>query len=605
MSNRPQELTRVIGDSATGVEEELRKLGRRELQVLAPYIARYKWWFAGAALALIISQVMQLASPFLLRMAIDDGIQQGNVRMLNIVGFVLIGTTITFYVMLRTAMLLGGLAGERSLQAIRAGVFEHLASLDLAFFEREKTGKLVSRLTADVQTIQMFVTEAFIQMAAAGAFLLGSMTVLFIIDAWLALACVLVVVPASVRATIRFRSKAEPAYLTVRDRIAAVLSFMQETVRGIHVVQAFGRERVNRSQFRQVNEEWRQANIYSFGLGARFFPVVEFIGLLGSVVVLVYGGWRVVQGDLTVGVLAAFVLYLGNTLEPIQFLSQLFDMFQQAMSGLAKLANLLEERPQITNDSRPSPFPAERAGATFGDVSFRYRDDLPPALVDVDLELRPGQTLALVGPTGAGKSSIAKLILRFYDPSDGSILVGGDDLRKIQLESLREHTAIVPQEGFLFRGTLRNNIRFGRPDATDEEVEWASRLVGIEEIAAKLPDGLDTEVQERGAAFSEGQKQLVALARALLADPRLLVLDEATSSLDGGTETRIQEALAETTKGRTTLIIAHRLSTVEHADLIAVVDYGQVLEIGTHDELMAKEDSVYSALYHIWLAGST
>jgi ABC-type multidrug transport system fused ATPase/permease subunit len=399
-----------------------------------------------------------------------------------------------------------------------------------------------------------------------------------------------------------FRVRSERAYRRVRDRIASVLSFMQETVRGVQVVQAFGRERVNRRLFREVNADWREANVESFRPSAVFFPLVEFIGVLGTGVLLAYGGWRTAHGDISVGVLAAFILYLNTTIDPITQLSQLYDTFQQAMAGLAKLAALLERTSYVVDRPGASALDTVNGSAAVDGVTFRYRDGLPDALANVSLDIAAGEVLALVGPTGAGKSSIAKLLLRFYDPSTGRITLDGRDLRDVSLGSLRAKTSMVPQEAFLFRGTIRDNIRFGRPDATDEEVEQVGRLLGIDEILRRLPQGYDTEVRERGAALSGGERQLIALARAVLVDPRLLILDEATSALDAATEAHVESALRLASHGRTTIVIAHRLSTAARANRVAVVDHGKILEVGTHDELLTKPEGLYSKLYQHWLS---
>jgi ATP-binding cassette subfamily B protein len=333
-----------------------------------------------------------------------------------------------------------------------------------------------------------------------------------------------------------------------------------------------------------------------------FFPLSEYIGIIGQCVVLVYGAVRAAHGDVTIGIMTAFVLFLSATLDPVNQLSQLYDTFQQAMAGLAKLAGLLDERATVVETDTPAHIDGVVGSAALDDVTFKYRPDLPVALTDVSIDIRPGEVIALVGPTGAGKSSIAKLLLRFYDPTTGRVTLDATDLRSLTLEDLRAHTSMVPQEGFLFRGTIRDNIRFGKPDATDAEVEAVCEHLGIHEAILRLPEGYDTEVRERGAGLSGGERQLIALARALLVDPRVIILDEATSALDASTEAGVEQALRSASSGRTTIVIAHRLSTAARANRVAVVDHGRIIELGTHDELLERPEGLYARLYEHWLA---
>jgi ATP-binding cassette subfamily B protein len=598
---RHSPLGRALDDSDPR-EEGQAKFGRKELKVLWPHLKPHLKLAAASMLLLLVSQAAALATPFLIRLGIDEGIVAKNPQKLTMAAAILLVTSVVNFVALRYSMQLGGRFGERALRSIRVRVFDHLAHLDLGFFEREKVGRLVARLTSDVETIQLFVTEGLVSFVSTFMYLAGSITVLFLIDVKLAAAGFAATLPPLIVASMVFRVRSERAYRRVRDRIASVLSFMQETVRGVQVVQAFGRERVNTRRFREVNNEWIEANVESFRPSAVFFPLVELIGVLGTSVLLGYGGWRVMQGDITIGVLAAFILYLNTTLDPITQLSQLYDTFQQAMAGLAKLATLLDRRSNVTDGADPIALDSVNGAAGVDEVTFAYREGLPPALADVTIDIGAGEVLALVGPTGAGKSSIAKLLLRFYDPTSGRITLDGKDLRDVSLTSLREKTSMVPQEAFLFRGTIRDNIRFGRPDATDAQVEQVCRLLGIEESIKRMPQSYDTEVRERGAALSGGERQLLALARAVLVDPRLLILDEATSALDASTEAHVESALRVASHGRTTIVIAHRLSTAARANRVAVVDHGKVIELGTHDELLAREDGLYAKLYEHWLA---
>jgi ABC-type multidrug transport system fused ATPase/permease subunit len=576
--------------------------GRRELRVIWPFLRPWRLHLAGALALLLVSQAAALAMPFLLSHAIDAGIEQGSLRELNIASIGMLIASVASWVTLRTSMLVAGRVGERALQDLRSSVFDHLTHLDMGFFEREKAGRLVSRLTSDVETLELLVTESLIQFVANAIFLLGSIAVLFRLDVRLAAASLVVVVPLTTAAAIAFRVRSERAYTAVRERIGTVLSYMQETVRGVQVVQAFRREGENSARFRHVNDDWREANVESFRLGSRFFPLMEIISLAGQVVVLGYGGWRTIQGDLGIGIFAAFVLYLSSTLEPIQVLSQLYDQFQSAMAALAKIAGLLESQPAVASPPDTEPFSPATGQMKLSGVSFRYSPIADEALSNVDLEIAAGKTIALTGPTGAGKSTIAKLLLRFYDPSAGTVSLDGRDLREIRIADLRSVSAIVPQEAFLFSGSIRSNIRFGRPSASDADIEAVCRMLGIDEMIRALPEGYDTPVRERGAALSGGQRQLVAVARAMLVDPQVLVLDEATSALDATAEAHVEGALRVAAAGRTTIVIAHRLSTAARAHRIAVVDGGRIIEFGSHDELLSR-GGLYARLYQHWLEG--
>jgi ATP-binding cassette, subfamily B, bacterial len=598
---RHSPLGRAIGEGDPR-EEGQAHFGKRELSILWPHLRPHLKLAAGSLLLLIVAQAAALVTPRLVQFGIDEGILGKDPSKLTFAAVVLLATSVINWLCLRTSLQLGGRFGERALRSIRVRVFDHMAHLDLGFFEREKVGRLVARLTSDVETIQLFVTDGLVSSISTLMYLVGSITVLFLLDVKLAAAGFAATLPLLLVSSMIFRVRSERAYRRVRDRIASVLSFMQETVRGVQVVQAFGRERVNMRRFRKVNEEWVEANVESFRPSAVFFPLVELIGVVGTAVLLVYGGWLAMNGDITVGLLAAFILYLNTTLDPITQLSQLYDTFQQAMAGLAKLAGLLERSSRIYDLPDSVALDGIDGHAGVDDVTFRYRDGLPDALTDVSIDIAAGEVLALVGPTGAGKSSIAKLLLRFYDPTSGRITLDGKDLRSVQLDSLRAKTSMVPQEAFLFRGTIRDNIRFGRPESTDAEVEEVCRLLGIDELIGRMPQGYDTEVRERGAALSGGERQLLALARAVLVDPRLLILDEATSALDAATEAHVESALRLAAHGRTTIVIAHRLSTAARANRVAVVDHGKVIELGTHDELLARPDGLYAKLYEHWLA---
>jgi ATP-binding cassette, subfamily B, bacterial len=594
-------LSRAL-ESEMESEEAQPRFGLRELRILWPHLRPHLWLGVASALLLVLAQAAALITPLAIRYGIDEGVMAGDFRPLNIAALVLLGAAVINWIALQASMHLGGRFGERALRSLRINVFNHMVRLDLGFFERERTGRLVARLTSDVETIQIFATEGLVQTLQMFTYLFGSIAVLFLIDPAMAAISLGATIPLLAISTQVFRVRSERAYRRVRERIASVLTFMQETVRGVAVVQAFSREHVNRGLFREVNDDWREANVASFRPSRVYFPLVELIGVLGTAVVLLYGGWRTFQGDITIGVLTAFVLYLSSTLDPITQLSQLYDTLQQAMAGLAKLAGLLEEDAKVTDAPDAVGIDGFDGDASFDDVTFRYLDGMPPAIADVDIEIAPGEVLALVGPTGAGKSTIAKLLLRFYDPTTGAVKIGPSELRTIKLADFRGATSMVPQEAFLFRGTVRDNIRFGRPEATDHDVEQVCRMLGIEEMIQRLPDGYDHEVRERGAALSGGERQLIALARAVLTDPKLMILDEATSALDAGTEAQVESALRVASHGRTTIVIAHRLSTAARANRVGVVDGGKVVQLGTHADLLEDPEGLYAKLYKHWLS---
>jgi ATP-binding cassette subfamily B protein len=564
---------------------------RRLVQVLRPYRAR----IAVAVLLLIGQTASLLAGPALVRYGIDNGLREGDSGALNMAALVYLFAAIAGLFFGRAVIKMVARVGEAFLRDLRSSVFRHLMSLGMNFFEREKTGKLVARMTSDMDALQELVQMGLVMFVQNGLLFVGAILVIFLMSWQLAL-CVLVVVPPVVIASRWFRRASNKAYLLVRDRIGQNLSTLQEGLAGVRVVQAFAREGSFTRRFRESNEAQYDANIETVRISAKYFPIVELAGVTGIALIVGVGGGFVSADIVTVGTVAAFVLYLNNLFEPIQQLSQLYNTLQQAGAALQKLFELLDERPSIAERPGAVDLP-EQGGLELEHVSFGYGDR--DVLHDVSLQVPLGERLALVGPTGAGKSTLAKLIARFYDPREGRVDYGDVDLRDATLRSLRERIVVVPQEGFLFAGSVRDNIVVGKADATDDEVHDAIAALGLEDRFAALPEGLDTEVRERGTRLSAGERQLVSLVRAALADPSLLVLDEATSSLDPGTERTVERALGHLTEGRTVVVVAHRLSTAARADRIAVVDDGCIAELGTHDELIAHEGR-YASLYAAW-----
>jgi ATP-binding cassette, subfamily B, bacterial len=578
------------------IEETLsRHDATQVLRRLRPMLRPYRGRIALAILLVIGQASCLLAGPALVRHGIDEGLRAHDSGALNLSAFLYLIAAIAGLFLGRAVIKMVARVGETFLRDLRSRVFRHLMSLGMDFFEREKTGTLVARMTSDMDALQELVQMGLVMFIQNGLLFVGAVLVIFLMS-WQLAVCTLVVVPPVVIASRWFRRASNKAYLLVRDRIGQNLSTLQEGLAGIRVVQAFGRERAFTRRFQETNEAQYDANIETVRISAKYFPIVEFAGVTGIALIVGIGGAFVSADIVTIGTVAAFVLYLNNLFEPIQQLSQLYNTLQQAAAALQKLFELLDERPSIAERPGAVDLPAE-GSLEVDHVSFGYAGH--DVLHDVSLRVPLGERLALVGPTGAGKSTLAKLIARFYDPRVGQVDYGDVDLRNATLRSLRERIVVVPQEGFLFAGTVRDNVLIGKADATDDEIEAAIAALGLEDRFDAFPDGLDTEVRERGSRLSAGERQLVSLVRAALADPALLVLDEATSSLDPGTEHAVERALGHLTEGRTVVVVAHRLSTAARADRIAVVDDGCVAELGTHDELIAREGR-YASLYAAW-----
>lgn len=570
---------------------------RRTYGFLRPYRRR----LVLAAVFALLYTATTLAGPLLVRTGIDDGIKGRDGDLLNRVVIAYVVIAALGYVVYRRQVLAIARIGEDFLRALRIRVFDHLQRLSMPFYDREKAGVVVSRMTSDIDSLSELVQMGLLMFVQNGLLLVVSVVVLGLVSPEMLGLC-LIAVPGVVLASRKFQRDSNEAYLDVRDGIGATLSQLQEGISGVRVVQAFAREDVQTTRFEEHNRQLYDAHMRSVKISAWYLPVIEIAGLGTTALAVGIGGWWVHQGDLTIGTVTFFVLTLSNLFEPIQQLSQLFNMVQSAGAGLQKLYALLDTGVDVPERPGAVDVPAHGAIAVSG-VGFHYASDPDtPVLRGVDLTIAPGERLALVGPTGAGKSTLAKLIVRFYDPTEGSVSIGGVDVRDATLASLRRTMIVVPQEGFLFNGTLLENVRLARPDATDDDIVAAMASIGILDRFAVLPDGLRTEVRERGSRFSAGEKQLVSLARAALADPEILVLDEATSSLDPGTEAIVEEAMERLSEGRTTIVIAHRLTTAARADRVAVVAGGSLAEIGTHDELIAAGGH-YAALFAAWAGG--
>jgi ABC-type multidrug transport system fused ATPase/permease subunit len=573
---------------------------RRRLGTLLRLTRPYRTRTLLSVVSLLLATATALAPPFLSKYALDDGIRRHDLGALWwIVGAFLVAGLLN-WAMSYVQTYLTGWVGERILADLRNRLFDHLQRLSLGFFERNRAGVIISRLTNDVEAIDQLVTDGVTSLVQNTLTLVGTAILLFILDWRLALATLLVIPFMSI-ATIIFRVRSARAYAAVRERLGLLTATLAEDIAGMRIVQAFTRERTNIQNFRDVAERYRDSNMQTVVLNGLYFPFVDLLSSVALAVVLGYGGHLYFQGEVTLGTLFAFMLYVQNFFDPVQQLSQLYNTFLSATAALDKIVDVLDEEPEVLDKPGALPLPRVEGHVRFDNVRFGYGKDGPEVLHGLDLDVPAGTTVALVGHTGAGKSTIAKLLARFYDPREGAITIDGHDLRDVTQASLRRQLGIVPQEGFLFAGTVSDNIAFGRPDAASADIVSAAETIGAHEFVSKLENGYDTQLQERGTRLSLGQRQLVALGRALLADPRILILDEATSSVDIGTERKIERALRKLLTGRTAFVIAHRLSTIRDADLIVVLEHGEVIEQGTHEELLQKR-GLYTSLYGDWAA---
>jgi ATP-binding cassette, subfamily B, bacterial len=567
---------------------------------LTRFLAPHKWWLLGSFLFVVVETVAAQMGPLFVQKGIDQGIVHPNFRrLLQISLFFLAAVVVTAFAG-RFRLRWTGRVGERLMFSLRVRVFTHLQRLGVDFFTREKAGRVMTRMTSDVEALQQLFNEGLVNLLVQGLTLVVVAGVLFWMNVRLAIYTIGFVVPLMTIATLWFRSVSDRGFLAVRERIADVLADLQESLSGVRVVAAHNRQRHNIIRHRNIVGEHKAANEYTAKANAMYGPGTDAIGLLGQAVIVLVGARMVVTHTLTIGELTAFVLYVATFFAPIQQLVNLYNTYQQGRAAVVKLRDVFAEPPMPAESPDAVDLPPVEGDIRLENVTFGYDPDRP-VLSGVDLHIAPGETFALVGPTGAGKSTVVKLIARFYDPTEGRVLVDGHDIKTVKQTSLRRQIGNVPQEPFLFAGSIRDNITFARPDASEEDILEACRAVGIYDLIERLPDGLDTPCHERGVSLSSGERQLLALARAFLARPRVLILDEATSSLDLMSESKIERALDVLLEGRTAIIIAHRLSTAMRAQRLAVVEDGRIAELGSHDELVALGGR-YAHMYETWMS---
>ena len=554
---------------------------------------------AGGAACVLVVGALGVAGPLLVGWAIDYGIKAHDLRKVEMYAAAYLVISFVVAYTQRAGVHLWCRLAARVMHRLRILVFTHLQRLSLDFFTEEKAGVLMSRMTSDIENLQQFLQDGISSFGIQLVSMVTIIIVLFKLDAKLAMLSIVAVVPLLLVLTIWFHRASERGYLRARDGIANVLSDLSESLYGVRVITATNRQRYNVVQHRNVVGEYRDANLYTGRANAIYGPATVTITILGQALLLGVGGNAVLHDQLSIGVLVSFVLYLGRFFQPIQLLVQQYNVLQQGRSSIIRLRELVETPPSVDERVGAEALPPVTGAIEFREITFSY---VPghPVLEHVDLAIAPGESVAFVGPTGAGKSTMAKLVNRFYDPDEGAVLVDGHDVRAVTMHSLRSQIGVVPQEPFLFAGSIRENLVFAHPDADDAEVEDAIDAVGLRELVERLPRGVDTMVHDRGQTLSAGERQLLALGRAFLSHPRVLVLDEATSSLDLRSETVVEQALNRLLEGRTAILIAHRLTTAKRADRIVVVEDGGIVETGSHDELVSAGGR-YAAMYATWV----